>query len=258
MPILEARQATKSFGGLVAVDSVDMAMEKGEVIGLIGPNGAGKTTFFNLVTGMYGITSGELIFNGQPLGKLRPYEITARGIARTFQNIRLFKSMTVLENVLVGQYCRTRSNLWSALARTKAFQKEDQLSRDRALEILEFVGLSHLHDEIAANLSYGNQRRVEIARAMAAEPELLLLDEPAAGMNTQEKKEMLQLIGQIRGKGLSVLLIEHNMRLVMEICDRVVVLDHGAKIAEGTPREIQKNERVIVAYLGKSRSEAGR
>lgn len=251
MKVLEAKGITKTFGGLTAVNDVDFHIEEGEIVSLIGPNGAGKTTFFNIITGVYEPTSGQVNFLGKEIHTLKPYEITIEGISRTFQNIRLFSSMTVFENILIGQYCRTEANLFNVIFKTKKATDEQEKAKERAQEIIDFLELGPIADEIATSLPYGDQRRVEIGRALATEPKLLLLDEPAAGMNTQEKKDMQDLIRKIRDKGYTVLLIEHDMKLVMGISDRIAVLDYGNKIAEGNPQEIQNNERVISAYLGK-------
>ncbi len=251
MNVLQAKGITKNFGGLTAVNNVDFHIKEGEIVSLIGPNGAGKTTFFNIITGVYGPTSGQVNFLGKEIHMLKPYEITMEGISRTFQNIRLFSSMTVFENILIGQYCRTEANLFNVMFKTKKAINEQEEAKEKAQEIIDFLELGSVADEIATSLPYGDQRRVEIGRALATEPRLLLLDEPAAGMNTQEKKEMQALIRKIRDKGYTVFLIEHDMKLVMGISDRVAVLDYGNKIAEGNPQEIQKNERVISAYLGK-------
>jgi branched-chain amino acid transport system ATP-binding protein len=249
--LLELRDVTKCFGGLTAVDRVGFTIEPGEIYGLIGPNGAGKTTVFNLITGLYEPTRGEIWFARKRIRKARPFQVTRLGIGRTFQNIRLFKGMTVLDHARAGQYCRTSANLFDVITNSRKAQAEERKVLDKALEILDFVGLADKQGDLAASLPYGDQRRVEIARAMATEPQLLLLDEPAAGMNTQEKKDMQHLIRRLQQRGYTILLIEHDMKLVMGICDRLSVLDYGNKIAEGRSQEIQRDDRVIKAYLGK-------
>ncbi len=250
-PLLRTERLRKEFGGLVAVDDVDFTVPEGSIVSLIGPNGAGKTTFFNMLTGVYRPTAGRVIFAGEEMTGRPPHAFTQRGIGRTFQNIRLFQNMTALENVLVGMHVRLRGNLFEAIVRTSRVKKEEREARVRARELLEYSGLRRKDAEFGRNLSYGDQRRLEVARALATQPKLLLLDEPTAGMNPQETADFTSFVGRLRDEGrLSVLLIEHDMRVVMGVSDRVTVLDYGERIAEGTPQEIQKNERVIEAYLG--------
>lgn len=248
--LLEARQIAKHFGGVKALQDVSLTIRKGEVYGLIGPNGAGKTTFFNCLTGLYVPDGGGFTFDGKPLQANAPHQAAERGIARTFQNIRLFGQMTALENVMVGRHVRTRTGLFGAIFRHAAARREEAAIRARAEALLHYVGIENRAHDLACNLAYGDQRRLEIARALATEPQLLCLDEPAAGMNGTETEELRVLIEGIRNDGVTVLLIEHDVKLVMGLCDRVAVLDYGALICEDVPAVVQKNQRVIEAYIG--------
>jgi branched-chain amino acid transport system ATP-binding protein len=247
--VLDARGVTMRFGGLTAVRSVDLTVGSGEIVGLIGPNGAGKTTFFNCLTGLYTPTEGEVRYKGSVLPS-KSFKVTAAGIARTFQNIRLFANMTVLENVLVGRHTRTKEGLWSALLRLPGFHKAEARGRARAMELLTFVGLQDKAEQLSRNLPYGEQRKLEIARALASEPGLLLLDEPTAGMNPQETRATEELVFAIRDRGIAVLVIEHDMRFIFNLCDRVAVLVQGEKLVEGDSATVQQDDRVIAAYLG--------
>jgi branched-chain amino acid transport system ATP-binding protein len=248
-PVLEAFGVTMRFGGLLAVSDVDLIVREGEIVGLIGPNGAGKTTFFNCLTGLYKPTSGQVRFAGTPLPP-KPRAVVKAGMARTFQNIRLFANMTALENVMVGRYCRTSAGALTAVLRGPKFRREERATRARAQELLEFVGLGKSTEHLARNMPYGDQRRLEIARALATDPKLILLDEPTAGMNPQETRQASDLIFKIRDSGLSVVVIEHDMRFIFNLCDRVLCLVRGETLVEGTPGEVQSDPRVIEAYIG--------
>jgi len=261
-PVLNVNSVSKDFGGIRALDEVDLVVGDKEIVALIGPNGAGKTTFFNCITGIYVPTSGDVLIDPKGTGTptrvngKKPNVVTELGMARTFQNIRLFPSMTALENVMIGTHCRTKSSVWGAISRNRATRKEEQAVIQKSYELLRLVGLEDLVNELASNIPYGKQRRLEIARALATDPFLLLLDEPAAGMNPHETKELEGLILEIRETfGISVMLIEHDMKMVMSVSDRIYVLDYGRMIADGTPREIAENPEVIKAYLGEEHDD---
>ncbi|QCR33255.1 ABC transporter ATP-binding protein [Lysinibacillus sp. SGAir0095] len=253
--VLEIQNVSKNFGGIHALQNVSFSINEGEIYGLIGPNGAGKTTMFNLITNIFEPTSGEIIFNNENITGIKSHKITEKGICRTYQNIRLFSQMSALKNVMVGGHTRSSSGVFSSVFRTKAQKNEESQLNKKAEELLELVGLLEHKETLAENLAYGQQRRLEIARALASNPKLLLLDEPAAGMNEKETDSLYDLIKMIQSKGITVLIIEHDMPLVMKLCDRITVLNFGEKLAEGTPIEIQNNDAVIEAYLGKEEEE---